>query len=110
MNDIHGHCVCGAVNIIIKEYGNFVYTCHCDKCRRMNSGQVLSVDPGLKENVVFDPNHFIIKMLLDSGYKNLLFMNSQEYRQMEAEEDKTAIHLPAAWMFMGADTQNLAKT
>ena len=54
MNDIHGHCVCGAVHIMIKEYGNFVYTCHCDTCRRMNSGPVLSVDPGPKENVVFE--------------------------------------------------------
>jgi len=53
MKDIHGHCVCGAVHIRIKEYGNFVYTCHCDTCRRMNSGPVLSVDPGPKENVVF---------------------------------------------------------
>jgi hypothetical protein len=24
--NIHGHCVCGAVEIVIKEYGNFVYT------------------------------------------------------------------------------------
>ena len=53
MKDIHGHCACGAVHISIKEYGNFVYTCHCDTCRRMNSGPVLSVDPGSKENVVF---------------------------------------------------------
>ena len=53
MNNIHGHCVCGVVEIIIKEYGNFVYTCHCDTCRRMNSGPVLSVDPGSKENVIF---------------------------------------------------------
>lgn len=53
MNNIHGHCVCGAVEIVIKEYGNFVYTCHCDNCRRMNSGPVLSVDPGPKENVSF---------------------------------------------------------
>lgn len=53
MNDIHGYCVCGVVEIVIKEYGNFVYTCHCDTCRRMNSGPVLSVDPGPKENVVF---------------------------------------------------------
>ncbi len=53
MKDIHGHCVCGAVEITIKEYGNFVYTCHCDTCRRMNSGPVLSVDPGTSENVVF---------------------------------------------------------
>ena len=53
MNNIHGHCVCGAVEITIKEYGNFVYTCHCDNCRRMNSGPVLSVDPGPKENVAF---------------------------------------------------------
>ena len=53
MTNIHGHCVCGAVEIIIKEYSNFVYTCHCDTCRRMNSGPVLSVDPGPKENVEF---------------------------------------------------------
>jgi hypothetical protein len=53
MDHIHGHCVCGAIEIVIKEYGNFVYTCHCDTCRRMNSGPVLSVDPGPKENVAF---------------------------------------------------------
>lgn len=53
MENIRGHCVCGAVEIVIKEYGNFVYSCHCDTCRRMNSGPVLSVDPGPKENVVF---------------------------------------------------------
>jgi hypothetical protein len=53
MDNIHGHCVCGAIEIVIKEYGNFVYTCHCDTCRRMNSGPVLSVDPGPKENVAF---------------------------------------------------------
>ncbi|NLD88483.1 MAG: GFA family protein [Clostridiales bacterium] len=53
MENIHGHCVCGAVEIVIKEYGNFVYTCHCDTCRRMNSGPVMSVDPGPGENVIF---------------------------------------------------------
>ncbi|NLO38003.1 MAG: GFA family protein [Ruminiclostridium sp.] len=53
MKDIIGRCVCGAVEIVIKEYGYFVYTCHCDTCRRMNSGPVLSVDPGPKENIVF---------------------------------------------------------
>jgi hypothetical protein len=54
MNNIHGHCVCNAVEIVIKEYGNFVYTCHCDNCRRMNSGPVLSIDAGKDENVVFE--------------------------------------------------------
>ena len=54
MHNIHGHCVCGAVEIMIREYGNFVYTCHCDNCRRMNSGPVLSVDPGPSENVSFE--------------------------------------------------------
>ena len=49
MKNVTGHCVCGAVEIMIKEYGNFVYTCHCDTCRRMNSGPVLSVDPGQKK-------------------------------------------------------------
>jgi hypothetical protein len=53
MENIHGKCVCGAVEIIIKEYGNFVYACHCDNCRRQNSGAVLSVDPGSAKNVVF---------------------------------------------------------
>ena len=53
MTNIHGHCVCGAVEAVIGEYGNFVYSCHCDNCRRMNSGPVLSVDPGQRENVVF---------------------------------------------------------
>lgn len=53
MTNIKGHCVCGAVEIIIKEYGDFVYTCHCDNCRRMNSGPVLSVDLGPKENIEF---------------------------------------------------------
>ncbi len=38
---------------MIKEYGNFVYTCHCDTCRRLNAGPVLSLDPGPKENVDF---------------------------------------------------------
>ncbi len=53
MKNIQGHCVCGEVEIVIKEYGDFVYTCHCNTCRRMNSGPVLSVDPGSKDNVEF---------------------------------------------------------
>ena len=53
MNDILGRCVCGAVRIVIKEYGDFVYACHCNTCRRLNSGPVLSVDPGPKENTQF---------------------------------------------------------
>ncbi|MCL2343883.1 MAG: GFA family protein [Firmicutes bacterium] len=53
MTNIHGHCLCGAVEIVIKEYGTFVYACHCEDCRRMSSGPVLSVDPGPKENVEF---------------------------------------------------------
>jgi hypothetical protein len=53
MKNIHGKCLCGAVEVVIKEYGNFVYTCHCDDCRRQNSGAVLSVDPGSSENVEF---------------------------------------------------------
>ena len=53
MNNIHGHCFCNEVEIIIKEYGNFVYTCHCDNCRRINSGPVLSVDPGPEKNIEF---------------------------------------------------------
>ncbi|GHU83736.1 aldehyde-activating protein [Clostridia bacterium] len=53
MNNIKGKCVCGAVEITIKKYGNFVYSCHCNTCRRQNSGPVMSIDPGPKENVEF---------------------------------------------------------
>ena len=53
MNNVHGHCVCGAVEVILKEYGEFVYTCHCDTCRRLNAGPIISVDPGPQDNVVF---------------------------------------------------------
>lgn len=53
MEHVRGHCVCGAVTIELREYGHFVYTCHCDNCRRINSGPVLSVDPGPAENVSF---------------------------------------------------------
>ena len=65
MNNVRGHCVCGAVQITIKEYGNFVYTCHCDNCRRMNSGPVLSVDPGPKENVEFIAGKEKISIYID---------------------------------------------
>lgn len=65
MNNLEGRCVCGAVNIVIKEYGNFVYTCHCDNCRRMNSGPVLSVDPGPKENVEFKSGQQLITIYHD---------------------------------------------
>ena len=53
MENVHGHCACGTVEIVIREYGAFVYACHCDTCRRINSGPVLSVDPGPQENVIF---------------------------------------------------------
>ena len=53
LNTVKGYCVCGAIEIIIKEYSEFVYTCHCDTCRRQNSGSVMSVDAGPKENVEF---------------------------------------------------------
>ena len=67
MKNIHGYCICGAVEIIIKEYGNFVYTCHCDNCRRINSGLVLSVDPGPKENVEFTRGEGNITIYHDDG-------------------------------------------
>ena len=69
MKNIHGHCYCGAVEITIKEYGNFVYACHCDTCRRINSGPVLSVDPGPKENVVFARGEETITVFQDEEIK-----------------------------------------
>ena len=65
MEHVHGHCVCGGVEIEIKEYGHFVYACHCDNCRRMNSGPVLSVDPGPKENVEFKTGQQLISVYRD---------------------------------------------
>ena len=65
MEQVQGHCVCGGVRIVIKEYGNFVYTCHCENCRRMNSGPVLSVDPGPKENVEFTDGEDLITIYHD---------------------------------------------
>jgi hypothetical protein len=53
MTNVEGHCHCGAVEITLKEYGSFVYSCHCSDCRRLNSGPVLSVDPGTGANVIF---------------------------------------------------------
>lgn len=67
MNNIVGHCVCGKVKMKLKEYGNFVYACHCDTCRRMNSGPVLSVDPGPKENVEFVEGEQQISIYNDEG-------------------------------------------
>jgi hypothetical protein len=53
MKNVHGHCACGAVEINLKEYGYFVYACHCDDCRRRNSAPTFAVDPGTGENVEF---------------------------------------------------------
>lgn len=65
MEHVQGHCVCGKVKINLREYGNFVYTCHCHTCRRMNSGPVLSVDPGPKENVEFESGQELITLYQD---------------------------------------------
>ncbi len=87
MNNIHGHCLCNTVEIIIKEYGNFVYACHCDGCRRQNSGAVLSVDPGSGENVEFTRGKDKITVYHDDGIErgfcsvcgsNLFWHNPQD--------------------------------
>ena len=65
MNQVKGRCVCGGVKINIREYGNFVYACHCDNCRRMNSGPVLSVDPGPEANVDFESGRELIAIYID---------------------------------------------
>jgi hypothetical protein len=41
------------VEIVVKEYGDFVYACHRGNCRRMKAGPAPSIDPGPKENVEF---------------------------------------------------------
>jgi len=67
MKNIQGHCYCGAVEIIIKEYGDFVYTCHCDECRRINSGPIMSIDPGPKENLEFAHGGDMITIYYDEN-------------------------------------------
>ena len=51
MENIQGTCLCGKNHVVIKRYGNFVYSCHCDMCRKMTAGPVMAVDPEKSDNV-----------------------------------------------------------
>jgi hypothetical protein len=53
MKNIKGHCLCGKVNVLLHEYGNFIYVCHCDSCRRQGAGPTHAIDPGNGQNVDF---------------------------------------------------------
>lgn len=52
MKNIQGTCLCEKNHLEIKEYGHFVYSCHCDMCRKMSAGPVMAVDPETSDNVV----------------------------------------------------------
>lgn len=54
MENVKGTCLCGKNQITIKRYGNFIYSCHCDMCRKMSAGPVMGIDPEKSENVVLD--------------------------------------------------------
>ena len=54
MKNVKGTCLCGKNQITIKQYGNFIYSCHCDMCRKMSAGPVMGIDPEKSENVVLD--------------------------------------------------------
>ena len=51
MENVKGTCLCGKNQVTIKHYGNFVYSCHCDMCRKMSAGPVMAIDPEKSENV-----------------------------------------------------------
>ncbi|GHU55784.1 hypothetical protein FACS1894132_12370 [Clostridia bacterium] len=53
MKNIHGKCLCGAVEGVIKEYGNFVYICHCDNCADRTPDRCCPLTPSSSENVEF---------------------------------------------------------
>jgi hypothetical protein len=46
LRNVKGHCLCGKIEVCIKEYGDFIYVCHCSRCRRQGGGPAHSCDPG----------------------------------------------------------------
>lgn len=54
MENVMGTCLCGKNQITIKRYGNFIYSCHCDMCRKISAGPVMGIDPEKSENVVLN--------------------------------------------------------
>ncbi|MDR0299822.1 MAG: GFA family protein [Streptococcaceae bacterium] len=50
MKNVTGRCLCGEIEVMIKEYGDFIYVCHCSMCRRQGSGPTHACDPGTSEN------------------------------------------------------------
>ena len=43
---IHGHCLCGAVEVTANKAGNNVGACHCRMCRRWAGGPFMEIDCG----------------------------------------------------------------
>lgn len=41
-----GHCLCGAVRLIVKKAGSKVGACHCSMCRRWSGGPLMEIDGG----------------------------------------------------------------
>lgn len=54
MYNVKGICLCGENQLKLKKYGDFVYCCHCDTCRKMTAGPSMGIGPEEKENIVMD--------------------------------------------------------
>ena len=67
MNNIHGHCLCGMIECEIKEYGNFIYVCHCKMCRRQFGGPAHAVDPGTSKNFMITKGQEFVKLYQSSN-------------------------------------------
>lgn len=51
-NEQKGTCLCGAVNISVKDPGNSVGVCHCSMCRKWTGGPLFAIECG--SDVRFD--------------------------------------------------------
>jgi len=50
VKNINGQCLCGKIKCQIKEYGIFIYICHCNTCRQQLGVPAHAIDPGNSKN------------------------------------------------------------
>jgi hypothetical protein len=54
--EMHGKCLCGAVNVTAKPEKHEVGACHCDMCRRWGGGPFMEIDCGTAVSFSGDDN------------------------------------------------------
>ncbi len=62
-----GNCLCGTVQVTVKNMSNHVGACHCSMCRRWSSGPLLAVDCGTEVSF--------------TGEENISVFNSSEWAE-----------------------------